>query len=110
MTMWDAPGTMPVPDQAKPIAVLAGVHARCYERSQMIAWELSGTSKESACDLCFWWWGPYIGVEQERVGRFLVAKGYEHDMGLGVLKSLPYLRWRDSNPETTSRFHTVRFA
>ncbi len=48
--------------------------------------------------------------EPERVARFLVAKGYEprYEIGLEVLKSLPYARWRDANPEDTLRFHAVR--
>jgi len=29
--MWDAPGLMPHLDAGKPIVVLAGVHAGCYE-------------------------------------------------------------------------------
>jgi NitT/TauT family transport system substrate-binding protein len=31
ITMWDVPGTIPVLDAGKPIVVLSGVHAGCYE-------------------------------------------------------------------------------
>jgi NitT/TauT family transport system substrate-binding protein len=31
ITMWDAPGTLPFLDAGKPIVVLAGIHAGCYE-------------------------------------------------------------------------------
>jgi NitT/TauT family transport system substrate-binding protein len=48
--------------------------------------------------------------EPERVARFLVAKGYEprYAMALEVLQKLPYNRWRDTNPEDTLRFYTLR--
>ena len=48
--------------------------------------------------------------EPERVARFLAAKGYEprYEVGLEVLKSLPYARWRQSSPEDTLRFHALR--
>jgi NitT/TauT family transport system substrate-binding protein len=48
--------------------------------------------------------------EPERVARFLAAKGYEprYEIGLEVLKSLPYARWRQSSPEDTLRFHALR--
>jgi len=55
-----------------------------------------------AADIC--------AAAPERVARFLVAKGYEprYEIGLEVLKSLPYRRWRDANPEDTLRFHALR--
>jgi NitT/TauT family transport system substrate-binding protein len=48
--------------------------------------------------------------EPERVARYLVAKGYEarYEVGLEVLKSLPYKRWREADPEDTLRFHALR--
>jgi NitT/TauT family transport system substrate-binding protein len=48
--------------------------------------------------------------EPERVARYLVAKGYEprYEMGLEVLRSLPYKRWREADPEDTLRFHALR--
>jgi len=55
-----------------------------------------------AADIC--------AQEPERVARFLVARKYEprYEIGLEVLKSLPYSRWRDLNPEDTLRFHALR--
>ena len=55
-----------------------------------------------AADIC--------AVDPESAARYLVAKGYEprHEIGLEVLKSLPYARWRQSNPEDTLRFHALR--
>jgi NitT/TauT family transport system substrate-binding protein len=55
-----------------------------------------------AADIC--------AQEPERVARFLAAKGYEvrYEIGLEVLKSLPYARWRQSSPEDTLRFHALR--
>ena len=55
-----------------------------------------------AADIC--------AQEPERVARFLADKGYEprYEIGLDVLKSLPYRRWRDANPEDTLRFLALR--
>ncbi len=55
-----------------------------------------------AADIC--------AQEPERVARYLVDKGYEprYEIGLEVLKSLPYTRWRESNPEDTLRFLALR--
>jgi NitT/TauT family transport system substrate-binding protein len=48
--------------------------------------------------------------EPQRVARLLVAKGYEprYETALEVLKSLPYERWRVSDPTDTLRFHALR--
>ena len=48
--------------------------------------------------------------DPERAARHLVAKGWEPSYGvaLEVLKSLPYRRWRDADPEDTLRFHALR--
>jgi len=48
--------------------------------------------------------------DPERVARFLVAKGYQqsYETSLEVLKTLPYNRWREANPEDTLRFHALR--
>jgi len=55
-----------------------------------------------AADIC--------AQEPERVARFLVTRGYEprYEIGLEVLKSLPYNRWRETDPEDTLRFHALR--
>jgi NitT/TauT family transport system substrate-binding protein len=54
--------------------------------------------------------GDICAAEPERVARYLVDRGFEqrYSVGLEVLKSLPYHRWRDSNPEDTLRFHGLR--
>jgi NitT/TauT family transport system substrate-binding protein len=48
--------------------------------------------------------------EPERAARYLVTKGYEprYEIALDVLKSLPYNRWREDNPEDSLRFHALR--
>lgn len=48
--------------------------------------------------------------EPERAARYLADKGFEprYDIGLEVIKSLPYARWREANPEDTLRFHALR--
>lgn len=55
-----------------------------------------------AADIC--------AQEPERVARFLVKREYEprYEIGLEVLKSLPYNRWRQADPEDTLRFHALR--
>jgi NitT/TauT family transport system substrate-binding protein len=214
MSMWDVPGTIPLLDAGKPIVMLAGIHAGCYElfgndrihsvrdlkgarigvyavaggdyvlissilayigmdprkdvnwvvgshftdamhffidgkvdafmgfapepqelRAKKIGHVIVNTSQDrpwsqyfccavsanrgfiaknpiatkralraflKAADIC--------AREPERVARYLVDKGYEprYEIGLEVLKSLPYARWRQSNPEDTLRFHALR--
>jgi NitT/TauT family transport system substrate-binding protein len=48
--------------------------------------------------------------DPERIARYFVAKGYEsrYDVTLEVVKSLPYSRWRQAEPEDTLRFHALR--
>jgi NitT/TauT family transport system substrate-binding protein len=55
-----------------------------------------------AADIC--------AQEPERVARFLADKGYEprYEIGLEVVKGLPYRRWREANPEDTMRFLALR--
>jgi NitT/TauT family transport system substrate-binding protein len=55
-----------------------------------------------AADIC--------SQDPERAARFLVTKGYEprYEIGLEVLKSLPYDRWRTTDPADTLRFHALR--
>jgi NitT/TauT family transport system substrate-binding protein len=55
-----------------------------------------------AADIC--------AQDPERVARYLVKKGFEprYEVGLEVLKSLPYRRWREAQPEDTLRFHALR--
>ena len=45
-----------------------------------------------------------------RVARYLAARGFEprYEVGLEVIKDLPYNRWRLANPEDTLRFHALR--
>jgi NitT/TauT family transport system substrate-binding protein len=55
-----------------------------------------------AADIC--------AAQPERVARYLVKRGFEprYDIGLEVLTSLPYKRWREANVEDTIRFHALR--
>ena len=48
--------------------------------------------------------------QPEVAAHLLVEKGYEprYNVGLEVLKSLPFDRWRDANPEDTLRFYANR--
>lgn len=55
-----------------------------------------------AADIC--------GEDPARAARMLQTKGYEprYEFGLEVLRSLPYRRWREADPEDTVRFHALR--
>lgn len=55
-----------------------------------------------AADIC--------ATQTTRVARYLVERGFEprYDIGLDVLTSLPYKRWREANVEDTIRFHALR--
>ncbi len=55
-----------------------------------------------AADIC--------AQDPERAARLLVTKGYEsrYEIALEVLNSLPYRRWRESDPEDALRFHALR--
>ncbi len=55
-----------------------------------------------AADIC--------SLEPERAARFMADKGYEkrYEIGLEILKGLPYKRWREADPEDTLRFHALR--
>jgi len=48
--------------------------------------------------------------EPRQVARFLSDKLYEprYEIGLEVVQSLAYNRWREANPEDTIRFHALR--
>ena len=48
--------------------------------------------------------------QPEVAARLLVEKGYEprYNVGLEVLKSLPFDRWREADPEDTLRFYASR--
>jgi NitT/TauT family transport system substrate-binding protein len=55
-----------------------------------------------AADIC--------AQDPERAARLMRDKGYEprYEIGLEVVKSLPYRRWREANPEDTLRFLALR--
>ena len=55
-----------------------------------------------AADIC--------AADPQRAARYLADKNYETRFGIGldVLKSLSYTRWRETNPEDTIRFHALR--
>jgi len=56
----------------------------------------------NAADIC--------AREPERAARYLVAKGYEprYEIGVEVLRNLPYNRWREASAEDSLRFHALR--
>jgi NitT/TauT family transport system substrate-binding protein len=49
-------------------------------------------------------------ADPQRAARFLSDKLYEprYQIGLNVMKGLPYNRWREADPEATLRFHALR--
>ena len=75
---------------------------RDFVREHPVATKRALRAFLKAADLC--------AQEPERVARFLVSKGFgpRYEVGLEVLKSLPYNLWRQANPEDTLRFHALR--
>ena len=55
-----------------------------------------------AADLCV--------AEPERVARFLVDGGYttQYDYAVQSMQEIPYLNWREYDPEDTIRFFALR--
>ena len=55
-----------------------------------------------AADIC--------AADPQRAARYLSDKLYEprFQIGLNVMKRLPYNRWREDDPEDTIRFHALR--
>jgi len=55
-----------------------------------------------AADIC--------AADPQRAARYLSDKLYEprFQIGLNVMKRLPYNRWREDDPEDTLRFHALR--
>ena len=49
-------------------------------------------------------------LDPDRVGRFLVDRGYvkDHDYAVQALKEIPYARWREYDPADTMRFYALR--
>ena len=52
----------------------------------------------------------FCAAEPQRAARFLSDKLYEprFQIGLAVMKSAVYTRWREDDPEDTIRFHALR--
>ena len=75
---------------------------RDFVRNYPVATKRTMRAILKAADVC--------AREPARVAKFLVDKGYEtpYEIGLDVLKGLPYQRWREANPEDTLRFHALR--
>jgi NitT/TauT family transport system substrate-binding protein len=75
---------------------------RAFVAKNPIATKRAVRAMLKAADMC--------AQEPERAARMLRDRGYEprYEVGLEVLKSLPYNRWRNANPEDTVRFHALR--
>jgi NitT/TauT family transport system substrate-binding protein len=78
------------------------VARRDFVRAHPVATKLALRAFLKAADVC--------AQEPERVARLLASKGVEprYEIGLEVLKDLPYNRWREANPEDTLRFYALR--
>lgn len=78
------------------------VARRDFVRAHPVATKRALRAFLKATDIC--------AQEPARVARLLAEKGVEprYDIGLEVLKSLPFNRWRDADPEDTLRFYALR--
>jgi NitT/TauT family transport system substrate-binding protein len=75
---------------------------RDFVRKYPVATKRTLRALLKAADVC--------AQEPQRVARFMADRGYEkrYEIGLEIIKNLPYARWRDGNPEDTLRFHALR--
>jgi NitT/TauT family transport system substrate-binding protein len=75
---------------------------RDFVRAYPVATKRALRALLKAADIC--------SQEPGRAARLLVDKNIEprYEVGLDVLKSLPYDRWRQANPEDTVRFYALR--
>jgi NitT/TauT family transport system substrate-binding protein len=75
---------------------------REYARRNPVATKRALRTILKAADLC--------AADPERVARLMAEKGYEarREVAAEVIRSLPYNRWREANPEDTLRFHALR--
>jgi NitT/TauT family transport system substrate-binding protein len=75
---------------------------RGFVQSQPVATKRALRAILKAADIC--------ASDPARVAGYLAARGFEprYEVGLEVLKALPYNRWRQSDPEDTLRFHALR--
>jgi NitT/TauT family transport system substrate-binding protein len=75
---------------------------REFVRKHPIATKRALRAIMKSADIC--------SLEPERTAQFIVDKGYakRYDYALEVLKSLPYGKWREYNPEDTLRFYALR--
>jgi NitT/TauT family transport system substrate-binding protein len=75
---------------------------RRFVRDNPIATKRALRAVLKAADIC--------AQEPERAAQYLVKRGFEprYEVGLDVLRSLPYNRWREAEPEDTLRFHALR--
>jgi NitT/TauT family transport system substrate-binding protein len=76
--------------------------ARDFAQQYPIATKRALRAFLKATDIC--------AREPEKAARYLAAKGFEPrvKLSLDVLKSLPYRRWRETDPVDTLRFHALR--
>jgi NitT/TauT family transport system substrate-binding protein len=78
------------------------VARREFVRAHPVATKRALRAFLKAADVC--------AQEPERVARLLAREGVEprYEIGLEVLKGLPYDRWRQADPEDTLRFFALR--
>jgi NitT/TauT family transport system substrate-binding protein len=75
---------------------------RDFVRSNPVAAKRALRAFMKATDIC--------AQDPDRAAHMLVEKKMQprHDIALSVLRSLPYDRWRNANPEDTLRFYALR--
>jgi NitT/TauT family transport system substrate-binding protein len=47
-------------------------------------------------------------LEPVRAARLVASRGYDYDYALQTMKELPYGKWREYDPEDTTRFYALR--
>jgi len=80
---------------------MVGAH-RDFARTNPVATKRIVRAILKATDLC--------AGNPERAARFIVSRGYsgQLDYAVQAIREIPYMRWRDYDPEDTVRFYALR--
>lgn len=73
---------------------------RDFVRKHPVATKRALRAIVKAADICT--------LEPTRAARLVANRGYDYDYALQTMKELPYGKWREYDPEDTTRFYALR--
>jgi NitT/TauT family transport system substrate-binding protein len=73
---------------------------REFVRKHPVATKRALRAIVKAADVC--------ALEPARAARLAAGRGYDYEYALQTMKELPYGKWRDYDPEDTTRFYALR--